>query len=218
MCLVQSLRKNMRGMKSVFDSYLVPHQVYNFSPADNSIQFSLYFADTQKDLVQNWDLRRTLQTYSCKSSRWCQIFHFIEKCLVKHCWGVNQNPPGLYGKTAAYYAAVDSKGRWLCICTSSLDSELIISQELEIELWTTNSIFKKRIVEYLESVHVGEFMTGTMDEVKEQVMKIWSKDIKILLRLCLMLLQNPQTVTVTNVNLVKIQPAGGKFSKILWMI
>jgi hypothetical protein len=24
-------------------------------------------------------------------------------------------------------------------------------------------------VEYLESVHVGEFMTGTMDEVKEQV-------------------------------------------------
>ena len=24
-------------------------------------------------------------------------------------------------------------------------------------------------MEYLESVHVGEFMTGTMDEVKEQV-------------------------------------------------
>src|SRR5882724_2266956 len=32
-----------------------------------------------------------------------------------------------------------------------------------------NSDFQKRIVEYLESVHVGEFMTGTMDEVKEQV-------------------------------------------------
>jgi hypothetical protein len=32
-----------------------------------------------------------------------------------------------------------------------------------------NSDFQKKIVEYLESVHVGEFMTGTMDEVKEQV-------------------------------------------------
>jgi len=30
-----------------------------------------------------------------------------------------------------------------------------------------------------------------------------------------MLLQNPQNVTVTNVNLVKIQLTGGKFSKIL---
>ena len=33
----------------------------------------------------------------------------------------------------------------------------------------TNSDFQKRIVEYLESVHVGEFMTGSMYEVKEQV-------------------------------------------------
>ena len=32
-----------------------------------------------------------------------------------------------------------------------------------------NSDFQKRIVEYLESVHVGEFMKGTVDEVKEQV-------------------------------------------------
>ena len=32
-----------------------------------------------------------------------------------------------------------------------------------------NSDFQKKIVEYLESVHVGEFMTGTMDEVQEQV-------------------------------------------------
>src|ERR1700676_2690693 len=31
-----------------------------------------------------------------------------------------------------------------------------------------NSNFQKKIVEYLECVHLGEFMTGTMDEVKEQ--------------------------------------------------
>src|ERR1700691_5931086 len=42
--------------------------------------------------------------------------------------------------------------------------------------------------------------------------------MKIPLRLYLMHLQNLQTVTVTNVNLVKLQLTGGKISKILWMI
>ncbi|KIM73419.1 hypothetical protein PILCRDRAFT_50220, partial [Piloderma croceum F 1598] len=42
-------------------------------------------------------------------------------------------------------------------------------QEIRDRIMDPNSDFQKRIVEYLESVHVGEFMTGTMDEVKEQV-------------------------------------------------
>src|ERR1700734_514848 len=42
--------------------------------------------------------------------------------------------------------------------------------------------------------------------------------MKIPLRLYLMHLQNLQTVTATNVNLVKLQLTGGKISKILWMI
>ena len=42
-------------------------------------------------------------------------------------------------------------------------------QEIRDRIMDPNSDFQKRIVEYLESVHVAEFMTGTMDEVKEQV-------------------------------------------------
>src|SRR6202044_3586583 len=42
-------------------------------------------------------------------------------------------------------------------------------QEIRDRIMDPNSDFQKRIVEYLESVHIGEFMTGTMDEVKEQV-------------------------------------------------
>jgi hypothetical protein len=44
-------------------------------------------------------------------------------------------------------------------------------QEIRDRIMDPNSDFQKRMVEYLESVHVGEFMTGTMDEVKEQVDK-----------------------------------------------
>jgi len=44
-------------------------------------------------------------------------------------------------------------------------------QEIRDRIMDPNSDFQKKMVEYLESVHVGEFMTGTMDEVKEQVHK-----------------------------------------------
>ncbi|KIM76655.1 hypothetical protein PILCRDRAFT_33250, partial [Piloderma croceum F 1598] len=42
-------------------------------------------------------------------------------------------------------------------------------QEIRDQIMDPNSDFQKKMVEYLESVHVGEFMTETMDEVKEQV-------------------------------------------------
>ena len=38
-------------------------------------------------------------------------------------------------------------------------------QEIRDQIIDPNSDFQK----YLESVHIGEFMTGTTDEVKEQV-------------------------------------------------
>src|SRR6202011_4700344 len=77
---------------------------------------------------------------------------------------------GLYGKTAAYYAAVEQQGR----LTLHLHMLLWIMnslspQEIRDQIMDPNSDFQKKMVEYLESVHVGEFMTGTMDEVKEQV-------------------------------------------------
>jgi len=42
-------------------------------------------------------------------------------------------------------------------------------QEIRDKIMDPNSEFQKEMVEYLESVHVGEFMTGTVDEVKDQV-------------------------------------------------
>ena len=92
--------------------------------------------------------------------------------FIKHVLGVNQDHPGLYGKTAAYYAAVEQQGRLtlhLHMLLWILNS--LSPQEIRDGILDPNSDFQKRIVEYLESVHVGEFVTGTMDEVKEQVDK-----------------------------------------------
>jgi hypothetical protein len=54
-------------------------------------------------------------------------------------------------------------------------------------------------------------MTGTMDDVKKQVDEnMKAKDYKDPTQTLPDALQNLQSVTVTNVNLVKKQPTGGK--------
>src|SRR3984957_20984001 len=90
--------------------------------------------------------------------------------FIKHVLGVGQNYPGLYGKTSAYYVTVEQQGR----LTLHLHMLLLIInslslQEIRDKIMDPNSDFQREMVEYLESVHVGEFETGTTDEVKEQV-------------------------------------------------
>jgi len=78
------------------------------------------------------------------------------------------------------------------------------SQEIRDQIMDPNSDFQKKIVEYLESVHVGEFMNGTMNEVKQQVGENMKAEDYKDPKFCLMHFQNLQTATATNVNLVKI--------------
>ena len=77
-----------------------------------------------------------------------------------------------------------------------------------------SSDFQKKIVEYLESAHVSEFMTGTMADVKEQVHKNMKTEEYHNPTQTFHIL-NLQIVTVNNVKLVKIQLIGGTNSRIL---
>ena len=93
--------------------------------------------------------------------------------FIKHVLRVGQDHPGLYGKTFAYYATVEQQGRLtlhLHLLLWILNS--LSPQEIRDQIMDPNSEIQKKLMEYLESVHVGEFMTGTMDEVKEQVHEI----------------------------------------------
>jgi hypothetical protein len=148
-----------------------PSWFITFSPADNMHPISLYFADTQETFSP--ELRPENECYRLIAENpvaGAQSFHFIVEMFIKHVLGVNQDHPGLYGDTAAYYATVKQQGRltlhlhmFLWILNS------LSPQEIRDRVMEPNSDFQKKIVEYLESAHVGEFMTGTMEEVKEQV-------------------------------------------------
>ena len=45
----------------------------------------------------------------------------------------------------------------------------LIPQEIRDRIMDEDSSFQKGIVEYLESVHIGEFLTGTHQEVQQKV-------------------------------------------------
>ncbi|KAH6888906.1 hypothetical protein BKA70DRAFT_1033599, partial [Coprinopsis sp. MPI-PUGE-AT-0042] len=76
----------------------------------------------------------------------------------------------LYGQTSAYYGTVEQQGR----LTLHLHLMLWISgslspQDVRDRLMSGDSDFQKALVEYLESVHQGEFLNGSLEEVRTRV-------------------------------------------------
>jgi hypothetical protein len=90
--------------------------------------------------------------------------------FIEHVLGVGQEHRGLYGDTSAYYGTVEQQGR----LTLHLHLLLWIRgaltpQEIRDQIMDPSSEFQKKMVEYLESVHQGEFMTGTMEDVRSEI-------------------------------------------------
>src|ERR1700683_337728 len=90
--------------------------------------------------------------------------------FIKHVLGVGTDHPGLYGHTAGYYGAVEQQGRFI------LHLHLLLflkgswtPQEIRDKIMDPTSDFQQKLVEYLECVHSGEFMTGSIDEVKAKL-------------------------------------------------
>ena len=84
--------------------------VYNlFSCRQHAI--NLYFSDTQETFSS--ELRPENERYRLIAENpvaSAQFFHFMVEMFIKHVLGVNQDHPGLYGKTAVYYATVEQQG------------------------------------------------------------------------------------------------------------
>lgn len=79
---------------------------------------------------------------------------------------------GLYGETNAYYGTVEQQGR----LTLHLHMLLWIKgglrpEEIRKRLLDPSSDFKKMMISWLESVHTGDFQTGSLDEVIKKVIQ-----------------------------------------------
>lgn len=167
-------KKYMRNEIWSLISYLgAPSWFITFAPADNRHPIALYFADTKETFSPQ--ILTDKQCYSLNSGNavaGARFFHFMVQMFIKHVLGVNEDHPGLYGNTSAYYGTVEQQGRLtlhLHLLLWIINS--LTPQEIREKIMDVNSDFQKKIVEYLEALCVGEFLSGSKSEVAEKKTK-----------------------------------------------
>ena len=148
-----------------------PTWYITLSPADNKHPISLYYADTKEQftpILRSKSEKDSLIADNPVAS--ARFFHFMIQAFIKHVLGVDADHSGIYGDTSSYYGTVEQQGR----LTLHLHMLLWIRgaltpQEIRERIMNPESDFQKKMVEYLESVHMGEFITGTFPDVKKDL-------------------------------------------------
>jgi hypothetical protein len=99
-----------------------------------------------------------------------RFFHYMVEVFLKEilCW--ESELPGLYGHTNGYYATVEQQGR-LTLHMHGLIwiKNAATPQEIRDKILGGDSVFQRRLIDYLESAHQGEFIHGSMADVRNRV-------------------------------------------------
>ena len=90
--------------------------------------------------------------------------------FIKHVLGVGMGHPRLLGNTSAYYGMVEQQGHLtLHLHILIWIAGSLLSDKMKKQLMNPQSDFQKKIIEYLEKAHVGEFLMGSMDEIVTKI-------------------------------------------------
>ncbi|KAJ6612584.1 hypothetical protein B0H10DRAFT_1729210, partial [Mycena sp. CBHHK59/15] len=90
--------------------------------------------------------------------------------FIKNVLGVGSDELGLYGPADTYYGTVEQQGRLTLHMHMLIWIKGALSpQEIRTRMLEPNSAFQKDMIAYLEVSHVGEFLSGTMAEVRAKV-------------------------------------------------
>lgn len=148
-----------------------PSWFITISPADSKHPLCMYFADGEikyKPEIRNSKERNLLVLNNPVGA--ARFFDFVVRLVLKHVLGVGSNHDGLYGKTAAYYGTVEQQGRLTLHLHMLLWIKSALSpQEIRDRIMSSDIEFTKELVDYLESVHCGEIMSGKASELKSKL-------------------------------------------------
>lgn len=137
-------------------------------PSDNKHPICLYYADCHEEfkpeIMENDTAYRLITNNPVVVAR---FFHIMCQMFIKHILGVVTAHNGLYRETSAYYSTVEQQGCLMLYLHLLLWIKQSLSpQELRDKILDKMSNFQCKMVEYLKSMHQGELMTGTLEEVK----------------------------------------------------
>ncbi len=148
-----------------------PFWYITLSPADIKHPICLYFASTNerfKPEILPYDER--LRRICLNPVAGARFFHFIVTTFIEVVLGYGADHQGLFGQISAYYGTVEQQGR----LTLHLHMLLwlkgnLTPQEIRTQILDPNSDFQQKIISWIESCQVGEFQTGTHDDVAAHV-------------------------------------------------
>ncbi|KIK62224.1 hypothetical protein GYMLUDRAFT_58412 [Collybiopsis luxurians FD-317 M1] len=148
-----------------------PTWYFTLTPCNFKHPICIYYADTN----ENFDvpLRTKDQRHKLLSQNpvvGARFFDMMVRLFLKHVVGESPSEPGLFGPASAYYCTVEQQGR----LTLHLHGLVFTSKKmspLEIKQWLLDpeSDFQKKLIAYVESIQVGEFLTGTKADVQRAV-------------------------------------------------
>lgn len=180
-CRVDNSTTSKKAMRNEIWSLIVhlglPSWFITFLPADSYHPICLYFADKQESFSPTLrGMDEHLRLIANNPVAGARFFNFMVEMFIKHILGVDMDHRGLFRETAGYYGMVEQQGR----LTLHLHMLLWISntlspEEIKRRLMDSDGAFQKKLIDYLESVHVGEFLTGKQDEVLVQMQE--EKDV-----------------------------------------
>jgi len=99
---------------------------------------------------------------------WVHLSAMVET-FISDVLGVNTKHLGLYGDTARYYGTVEQQGR----LTLHLHMLLwikgsLMPQEMRDKIMRSDSAWQQKLIDWLESCHTGDFLTGSHADVAEK--------------------------------------------------
>lgn len=165
-------KKDMRNeIWSLMSFFGAPTWFITFSPADVMSPLCIYFAQTDEEFsptILSKEVRDRAITLNPVAA--ARFFHYVCQTFISCVLGVGLDRPGLYGETSAYYGVVEQQGRLtlhmhMLIWIRGNLSPQIIRERLAEE----DGEFKRRLLEYLEGCHQGDFMEGSLDDVRARV-------------------------------------------------
>ena len=148
-----------------------PSWYITLSPADIQHPICIYYADNKEEFKPDLLPYNERIRMVCKNPvAGARFFHFMAKTFITDVLGVGSKHHGLYGDTKAFYGTVEQQGRltlhlhmllWIKGCLNP--------QEMREKFLRSDSEWNQKIIDWLESCHSGEFLTGTQEQVSDKI-------------------------------------------------
>ncbi|EAU83563.2 hypothetical protein CC1G_04819 [Coprinopsis cinerea okayama7 len=165
-------RKYMRNqLWSLVSFQGAPSWFVTFAPADNRHPLCIFWADEgleyRPEIVLTADRDKVITNNPVACAK---FFHFLVQLFLEHILGWGKEHRGVFGNPSAYFGTVEQQGRM------TLHLHILIwivgalsPREIREKLTKGDKEFERKLTAYLESVQIGQFLTGSKEEVASRI-------------------------------------------------